>query len=270
MTCSARSFGSASSSSASRSSSCGVGPARTGAGDRVHLDQPVLDLHQHLRRRADERDLAGLEEEHVRRGVDRPQAAVDGERVAGDIGAEKRCEGTIWKASPAKMYSRARSTAASKSVAGEVAGDRAEHRLAPRSGGRGTGPARRAFSVRQVATARQYGGLGIGVRLERAGGHDRERAPQVVEHHHRPGDQGDQVRQRRGRRAGRRAGARRCAQVVAEVAAPRRRRSPAARAAAAIPTRATASSTAPNGSVASRTRSSPSGRSPPGRRRCRG
>ncbi len=71
------------------------------------------------------------------------------------MGAEKRCEGTTWKASPAKMYSRARSTPASKAsrlrllVTGPRAGS------SSRSGGRGTGPERRARISATVATVRQ-------------------------------------------------------------------------------------------------------------------
>ena len=73
-----------------------------------------------------------------------------------DIGAEKRCDGTIWNASPAKMYSRQRSTAASNAsrdmllVTGPSTGSPAG------ADGRGSGPDRRPFSSAIVATVRQY------------------------------------------------------------------------------------------------------------------
>ena len=44
------------------------------------------------------------------RRVDGAQAAVDRERPRPGIGALNRCEGTTWNASPARMYSRQRST----------------------------------------------------------------------------------------------------------------------------------------------------------------
>jgi hypothetical protein len=75
MTCSARSFSSASSSSARR------------AGDRALLRGSALDGHKRLRRRAGDLEVLEVEEVHVRARVHGAQAAVDRERVAGKVGA---------------------------------------------------------------------------------------------------------------------------------------------------------------------------------------
>ena len=54
--------------------------ARGRAGDRVEARPASLRLHVRLGRRADEREVAELEQEQIRRRVDAPQGAVDGER----------------------------------------------------------------------------------------------------------------------------------------------------------------------------------------------
>jgi hypothetical protein len=51
--------------------------ARPGAGDGPHRDGAVLDAHQHFGRGADERDAVQLEEEQVRRRIERAQRAVE-------------------------------------------------------------------------------------------------------------------------------------------------------------------------------------------------
>ena len=85
MTCSARSFSSASSSSAiARSSSASPPRGRVPAIGRV-VARPPRDGHERLRRRADDLEVLEVEEVHVRRGVDRAQAAVDRERVDGHL-----------------------------------------------------------------------------------------------------------------------------------------------------------------------------------------
>ena len=88
MTCSARSFSLRFSSSASRRSSSSLRAARPRAGDRVRLDAPAFDAHEHLRRRADDRQAAHPDEIHVRRRVDVAQRAVDGERIGRDVRLE--------------------------------------------------------------------------------------------------------------------------------------------------------------------------------------
>ena len=61
-----------------------LGVARPGcgrAGDRVEARPPSLDLDEGLRRGADQGDLAELEQERVRRGVDAAKRAVEVERA---------------------------------------------------------------------------------------------------------------------------------------------------------------------------------------------
>ncbi len=89
----------------------GAGAARPGAGDGAHLDAVLLLAHQHLGGGADHQGRAEAQEEHVGRGVDGAQGAVDVEGVGRPAAPEKRCERTTWKMSPARMYSLQRSTA---------------------------------------------------------------------------------------------------------------------------------------------------------------
>ena len=61
-----------------------LGVARSGrgrAGDRVEARAPSLDLDERLRRGADQGDLAELEQEEVRRGIDAAKRAVEIERA---------------------------------------------------------------------------------------------------------------------------------------------------------------------------------------------
>src|SRR5216117_2354055 len=76
ITCSARSFGSFFICRSMARSCASVVPR-----GRALLDAVALDAHQDLRRRAHDRRLAQAQEEEVRRRVDRPQRAVDGERI---------------------------------------------------------------------------------------------------------------------------------------------------------------------------------------------
>ena len=88
ITCSARSFSLRFSSSASRRSSSSFVAARARAGDRMRLDAPPFDAHQHLRRRPDDRQAAHADEIHVGRRVHVPQRAVDRERIGRDVRLE--------------------------------------------------------------------------------------------------------------------------------------------------------------------------------------
>ena len=58
-----------------------VPPARPRAGDRMRLDAPPFDAHEHLRRRADDGETAHADEIHVGRRVHVPQRAIDRERI---------------------------------------------------------------------------------------------------------------------------------------------------------------------------------------------
>ena len=63
----------------------GVAAARAGARDRAGRRAAAGDGHERLGRGADDLEVLEVEEVHVRRRVDRPQAAVDGERVGVDL-----------------------------------------------------------------------------------------------------------------------------------------------------------------------------------------
>ena len=78
--CSARSFGSASSSSASAVVFFGRGAALARAGDRPHRDHVAFEPHQDFRRRADHMEIIEVEVKHVRRRIERAQRAVQRER----------------------------------------------------------------------------------------------------------------------------------------------------------------------------------------------
>ena len=58
-----------------------AGARRGRPGDRVEARAPSLDLDERLRRRADQGELAELEQEEVRRGVDAAEGAVELERA---------------------------------------------------------------------------------------------------------------------------------------------------------------------------------------------
>ena len=55
-----------------------VPAARSGAGDRPHLQATPRAPHEHLGRGADQRHFRRLEQHHVRRRIDEPQRPVDG------------------------------------------------------------------------------------------------------------------------------------------------------------------------------------------------
>jgi hypothetical protein len=84
--CSARSLGSASRSAASASSSAPGGAALARAGDRAHGDGALaaFEAHQDLGRGADHMEILEVEIEHVGRGVQRAQRAVERHRAGGE------------------------------------------------------------------------------------------------------------------------------------------------------------------------------------------
>ena len=77
MTCSARSFGSASNSfSSAASSSVGfAAPPRAGNGANFHL--AILATHMNFRRRADERESVQFQQKHVGRRIDGAHGAIN-------------------------------------------------------------------------------------------------------------------------------------------------------------------------------------------------
>ena len=77
--CSARSFGSASSSASSARVLGRRRAARPGAGDRADGDRAALDAHEDLGAGADHLEAAEVEVEHVGRGVGPPQRPVERE-----------------------------------------------------------------------------------------------------------------------------------------------------------------------------------------------
>ncbi len=88
MMCSARSLGSASSSSSSRASSSGVAPrGRVPAMGRSSTRSSLL-AHHHLRRGTDDQGVAEAQKEHVGRGVDGAQGAVDIEGIGVELAGE--------------------------------------------------------------------------------------------------------------------------------------------------------------------------------------
>ena len=160
MTCSARSFGSASSSAASRASSSRGAPARPGAGDRVQPWPAARHLDERLRRGADDVEAVEAEQVHVRAGVGRAQHPVDVQRVAAQSASRSAGDGTIWKASPARMSSLSR--------------------LAPPPGSPRAGAGRRGGRPRQRrgrARRRRRATAGRGRRSSRRAGRRRPRRP---------------------------------------------------------------------------------------------
>ena len=66
----------------------GVGAARPGTGNGAVFDLAVVDPHQHLRRRAHDVRLSGIEDEHVGRRVDGAQGAIHAERAGRGLTAQ--------------------------------------------------------------------------------------------------------------------------------------------------------------------------------------
>ena len=199
ITCSARSFSSASSDSAIALVLVDRRAARPRAGDRARRDAAAVDGQQRLGRGADDLEVLEVEEVHVRRRVDRPQAAVDRERLdrRGRRPALRRDD--------------------LEGVAGvhvlDDAGDHRLERLARHVGlelrlgtraaaaGRGSGPASSSRTSWIASRARSWR---FRVLVDVGVGEDRDRVPEVVEgddhvgEHQRHVGQADRVRVRAG------------------------------------------------------------------------
>ena len=133
-------------------------------------------------------------------GLTARSAAVDGERRRRRTGVLKRCESTTWKASPAWMYSRMRSTPAS--YCSRVMDEDDRPRGGPRrvarpstwrrrrQAGRSRGAARAAWPCTSAmrSTARSYGPSTSRPVDEGVGDH-RDGVLEVVEHEDRVGEQ---------------------------------------------------------------------------------
>ena len=155
ITCSARSFSSASRSCGDRLVLLGVAAARARAGDRPRRDAAAGDGDQRLGRGADDLEVLEVEEVHVRRRVDRAQPAVDRERRRRRPRADQRCEGTTWKASPAWTYSTIRATIASNASRGMFGLEaRARRRRRRRAAAAGRRAARAPRAIDADARAR--------------------------------------------------------------------------------------------------------------------
>ena len=89
------------------------GSPRSGPGDRSGLRETTGHRHQRLGAGPDDLEIAERDVVHVGARVHRSQSAVDRERAHRDR-RSKRCDSTTWNASPARMYSRIRSTASRK------------------------------------------------------------------------------------------------------------------------------------------------------------
>ena len=135
---------------ATRRSSSGLGRARARAGDRAHLGAAAGHLHAAApatRPRSRSRRTRGSTcraRGSRRAGRGRPRTARPGRARS------SAATGTTWKASPAKMYSFARSTAASYSALGHVRLERAR----AGSAGRGPGAAGARDRLARAARAR--------------------------------------------------------------------------------------------------------------------
>ncbi len=159
ITCSARSFSSASSSAAMRASSLGIGAARARAGDRPRRDVAPGDRQQRLRAGA-RRSGSPRSRGSTCTATGSRRAARGRSRTARPaICADQRCDGTTWKASPAWMYSMIRATIALELRARHVRLER-RHRRAARgaSPAAAAGPAAALATSAIVATASRVGG----------------------------------------------------------------------------------------------------------------
>jgi hypothetical protein len=78
------------------------------------------------------------------------------ENASTGTGADQRCEGTTWKASPAWMYSTMRATVASNSARDRFGEKRGMFRAITGWAGRGTGPANRSRTRAIASHAAAY------------------------------------------------------------------------------------------------------------------
>ena len=159
----------------------GVGAARAGAGDRAGGDVAAGDGDQRLGRGADDLEVLEVEEVHVRRRVDRAQAAVDRERLDRHGRADQRCEGTTWKASPACTYSTIRATIASNASRGMLDSNCGSGRGADGSLGAGQRAGEPLAHLADRLDGARVRGLHPAVLVDVGVGEDRHRVAQVVE-----------------------------------------------------------------------------------------
>ena len=97
--------------------------APPGAGERADGHDAVAQPHQDSGLRADDGEAAEIQEEQEGRRVDPPQRPI--QREGGSAkGTEKRWLGTIWKASPAAMYSLQPAHRVHEASLGKVGGGR--------------------------------------------------------------------------------------------------------------------------------------------------
>ena len=75
------------------------------------------------------------------------------EKGSTGTGADQRCDGTTWKASPARMYSMMRATISSKRARVMLGSKRGTSRATSAIAGLGTGPARRRRTSSIVSAA---------------------------------------------------------------------------------------------------------------------
>ena len=149
-------------------------PGRGRAGDRVEARPPSLDLDEGLRRGADQGDLAELEEERVRRGVDAAKRAVEVERARRGRSLGPLRDDDLEGVARADVLLRALDRALVLEAAGVTLGRRG-----------------RPFAARQLGRRRveQRAQL-VGVAAENLG-----EAARVVEAHQRVGDDEPALRQ---------------------------------------------------------------------------
>ncbi len=91
----------------------GRGAPRPGAGDGPDRHLAAVDPHQHFGRAADQREIVELQIEEIGRGVHRPHAPVQVQRVTVPATSRRR-DSTPWKMSPAAMCSLSVRTPARK------------------------------------------------------------------------------------------------------------------------------------------------------------
>ena len=164
--------------------------ARTRARDGADLHLALLAADMQFRRRADERHAAELEDEHVGRRIDQPQRAVEIDRRMASNGTSKRCDGTTWKMSPARMYSCIASVIATYSSRVMLI-DGSSGWTSVKTGSRrpGTARARRDSSSLDLGDGLVVGAIGVGRIGDVRVGDDFDPAFEVIENQQRVGDE---------------------------------------------------------------------------------
>ena len=140
------------------------------------------DRQQRLGRGADDLEVLEVEEVHVRRRVDRAQAAVDRERLDASSAPTSAATGTTWKASPAWTYSTIRATIASNCLARHVGLERRRLAARPRAAAAAAGRRSRSRDLaRSSPTRARVGGVDARLVVDVGVGEDRDRVLEVVE-----------------------------------------------------------------------------------------